>query len=281
MPRPVSAQPAVQAPSRITQRGKGKLASLFDAPPAAAAGAATFSFGGAFDGAGSSIGASTVAACSSSSSSTASASGREGAATVGSSSSISSAAADKAGSGAAISVCGLVLGLSSASAFSPLHCTTLTLPDEVVGHSMVERSIKACMQRPVSLGQLPAKSGQYEDQYVGPEEAANDDDTIAVAYAASYSVAPSQPAPLPRAALVVTCNGRGEEHHEDEEVESNALMAALPGVPFAGFFAGGECGPRFGKRNERDVEASDLSSIPENELHSFSCVVAMMGGSVY
>lgn len=45
------------------------------------------------------------------------------------------------------------------------------------------------------------------------------------------------------AALLFSCNGRGQRLFPDRHHDAHALAAACPGVPVAGFFAAGEIGP--------------------------------------
>ena len=112
----------------------------------------------------------------------------------------------------------------------------------------------------------------------------------AVAYAASHSAASGEPTRTPRAALVLTCNGRGVEHHGTNGAETKALEEVLrpSRVPIAGFFAAGELGPLFGPRAPREVDEGEAEgaggllgdaspSPPHNDWHQFSAVVALLG----
>jgi len=89
----------------------------------------------------------------------------------------------------------------------------------------------------------------------------------------SYSTPPPQPVPTPLVAVIYTCNGRGFEHHSDDDVETRAIAQTMPTVPFAGFFAGGEIGPAGSGSFDK---ASD-EFIPRVMAHQFSCVVATLG----
>ena len=87
----------------------------------------------------------------------------------------------------------------------------------------------------------------------------------------SHSVAAADPLPTPRGGFVFTCNGRGQEFHNEAEAESKALARALPGCAMAGFYAGGEYGPgETGMPPGLDLPDEGV----ECHLNSFSCVVA-------
>ena len=129
--------------------------------------------------------------------------------------------------------------------------STCLLREEVSGVGSVSEALTACRRRdPEALRNGDAHRASVPDQY-----------------AAEHSTLAGQPLPRPQACLVFTCNGRGEELHGEADAESRALATALPGVPFAGAFVGGEFGP----------SAGSLANV--NDVHQFSCALAMLGCS--
>ena len=149
--------------------------------------------------------------------------------------------------GEAISVFGLVLALSPEMGMS-----SCVVREGNAGQAAVERQLRKCLERKTTHTTSP-----HQDHHYGKDE-----------YSAAHSVPRGQPLPNPAAAVLFTCNGRGREFHGEPNAEARAVAAALPGVPFAGFFAGGEYGPSFAPI----FNATD----PINGRHQFSSVVAMI-----
>ena len=219
------------------ERKKSKLAALFDEAPLGSSGGS----GGGDDGGGCSC--------------------------TGGGSSSSSASSSTAGG--ATSVSGLVLSFSSA-----VQVSNCVLAQEALGRNATDNSLKLCLARHVNeaIESIPTMRDQYRSGYYEVHEADTLMDVVD-SFAASHSVGPNEPLPAPKVAFVFTCNGRGQDEHNAPDVESMALARNLPGVPFAGFFAGGEIGPRFGPRSEFNAPEPGLA---ENEDLQFSCVVSML-----
>ena len=150
----------------------------------------------------------------------------------------------------------------------------LRLGSEALGRNATDNSLKLCLARHVNeaIESIPTMRDQYRSGYYEVHEADTLMDVVD-SFAASHSVGPNEPLPAPKVAFVFTCNGRGQDEHNAPDVESMALARNLPGVPFAGFFAGGEIGPRFGPRSEFNAPEPGLA---ENEDLQFSCVVSML-----
>ena len=60
-----------------------------------------------------------------------------------------------------------------------------------------------------------------------------------------------------------------------KNTDREAVLEAMPGVPFAGFFAGGEVGPS-GLGSRRQDSDEFISKIMR---HQFSCVVTVLGAA--
>jgi hypothetical protein len=166
--------------------------------------------------------------------------------------------------GGAIAVCGLILQIGP-----NIPVLTCTIGEDVVGSARVEKSLSLCLGRVTG-----DRFTEIRDQFMDQEDP---DLGGFVGYTASYSVAPDQLMFTARAALIFTCNGRGNAYHDEPNAESLALTNAVPAIPFAGFFAAGELGPHIYPKNPRDDVRHQPH--PENGMHEFSCVVAIMGST--
>ncbi len=91
--------------------------------------------------------------------------------------------------------------------------------------------------------------------------------------ATAHSVAPDAPMLTPTVGLLFTCNGRGEQFHDEANAEANAIQRVLPGVPVVGVFSGGEIGPSVGGDGERAQGRGD----PEVEDLAYTAVLALFG----
>lgn len=107
--------------------------------------------------------------------------------------------------------------------------------------------------------------GQTVQFHVRDAATADEDLREMLAAAAVNGRQPDAQSPAPAAALLFTCNGRGTRMFESPGHDVTATRAALgPGVPIAGFFAGGEIGPVAGTNFMHGHTASLALIRPQN-----------------
>ena len=120
-------------------------------------------------------------------------------------------------------------------------CSVVAMPGQVMEDDdvdLVEGSAAVEAQLRYGLARKDDADRRLCDPPVGP-------------IATAHSVAPDAPMLTPTVGLLFTCNGRGEQFHDEANAEANAIQRVLPGVPVVGVFSGGEIGPSVGGDGER------------------------------
>ena len=120
-------------------------------------------------------------------------------------------------------------------------CSVVAMPGQVMEDDdvdLVEGSAAVEAQLRYGLARKDDADRRLCDPPVGP-------------IATAHSVAPDAPMLTPTVGLLFTCNGRGEQFHDEANAEANAIQRVLPGVPVVGVFSGGEVGPSVGGDGER------------------------------
>lgn len=142
-------------------------------------------------------------------------------------------------------------------------CSVVAMPGQVMEDDdvdLVEGSAAVEAQLRYGLARKDDADRRLCDPPVGP-------------IATAHSVAPDAPMLTPTVGLLFTCNGRGEQFHDEANAEANAIQRVLPSVPVVGVFSGGEVGPSVGGDGERAQGRGD----PEVEDLAYTAVLALFG----
>ena len=142
-------------------------------------------------------------------------------------------------------------------------CSVVAMPGQVMEDDdvdLVEGSAAVEAQLRYGLARKDDADRRLCDPPVGP-------------IATAHSVAPDAPMLTPTVGFLFTCNGRGEQFHDDANAEANAIQRVLPGVPVVGVFSGGEVGPSVGGDGERAQGRGD----PVIDDLAYTAVLALFG----
>ena len=142
-------------------------------------------------------------------------------------------------------------------------CSVVAMPGQVMEDDdvdLVEGSAAVEAQLRYGLARKDDADRRLCDPPVGP-------------IATAHSVAPDAPMLTPTVGLLFTCNGRGEQFHDEANAEANAIQRVLPGVPVVGVFSGGEVGPSVGGDGERAQGRGD----PVIDDLAYTAVLALFG----
>ena len=142
-------------------------------------------------------------------------------------------------------------------------CSVVAMPGQVMEDDdvdLVEGSAAVEAQLRYGLARKDDADRRLCDPPVGP-------------IATAHSVAPDAPMLTPTVGLLFTCNGRGEQFHDEANAEANAIQRVLPGVPVVGVFSGGEIGPSVGGDGERAQGRGD----PVIDDLAYTAVLALFG----
>ena len=142
-------------------------------------------------------------------------------------------------------------------------CSVVAMPGQVMEDDdvdLVEGSAAVEAQLRYGLARKDDADRRLCDPPVGP-------------IATAHSVAPDAPMLTPTVGLLFTCNGRGEQFHDEANAEADAIQRVLPGVPVVGVFSGGEVGPSVGGDGERAQGRGD----PVIDDLAYTAVLALFG----